>query len=86
MDLDDWAALDEQACATHHALKYLVESFDSENGLPQKAYDATCNLLIAQLGDQAWVDFANAIDATDGQFYFKNSADCQSTVQKIFGE
>lgn len=85
MDLNGWDVLNEQAVDTQKALKKLVKSFSSEDGLPREVYEATHDLLEAQMGIQAAWDFERAIDADDGQFYFQNSADCQHTIQKIFG-
>ena len=86
MDLDEWAALDMQAAATIEALKKLVKAFDSENGLPEEVYKATCDLLKAQMGPAHAVFFSKLIDATDGQLYFKSSGDCQRTLLNLFGE
>ncbi len=86
MNLDDWAALDEQARNTMFALRALVKSFENEDGLPREAFRATCDLLSAQIGSHARYEFVNTIRATDGQFYFKDAEMCQSTLRKIFGE
>ena len=50
-------------------LRALVCSFDDENGLPEAAFDATCELIICTLGAVARKWFGNHIDATDGRFY-----------------
>lgn len=86
MDLDDWSALDAQAAATLKGLKKLVKAFDSEDGLSEEVYDATCDLLTAQMGPGGAAVFSRLIDATDGQFYFKSSEDCHGTLLKMFGE
>lgn len=50
-------------------VKNLVVCFDCDEGLPEPAYNATCEILEIHCGTKARQDFQNIIDATDGMFY-----------------
>jgi len=65
------------------SLLKLVRSFDDEEGLPEMAYDATCELISAVLGTNACKEFGNHIDATDGRFYLKTAVDIDRLIGRM---
>lgn len=54
-------------------LRKLIESFDDDQGLNEKTYEATRQIIELWLGYNAYKCFSNHIDATDGRFYSKIS-------------
>jgi hypothetical protein len=63
-------------------LQRLVESFDDDDGLPENAYNATCDLLQALLGDDAAKVFASSVGSANGRFWLKSKA-VQGVWQRI---
>lgn len=64
-------------------VKDLVICFDCDEGLPESAYKATCEIIELHYGTKARQDFQNIIDATDGMFY-GNTEDILAFVDDHF--
>lgn len=65
-------------------LKKLIESFDDEQGLPENTFEATRQLIEVMLGVESSLMFSNLIDATEGRFYSKVSA--ENLLEQVFSK
>jgi hypothetical protein len=63
------------------AIRYLVASFDDEQGLSQKTYIATCRLIGNIWGLRAERVFEKYIDCTDGRYHLR-----AGTLDELFRE
>ena len=71
----------------HESVKYLVKSFDDDQGLPQSTYIATQCLINELWGMQASKMFSKYIDATEERFYLKpgSADDCLQDMFAVAG-
>jgi hypothetical protein len=69
----------------NQAIIALVRSFDDDQGLPEAAYEATCEILLAVNGAKTRGAFQMAIKAQDGRYYLHHTGDVEQVVAHIIG-
>ena len=66
-----------------NGLKNLIRSFNNDDGLPEKTYNATCKLIGEHVGNAAVSIFARYVNATDGRFYLPDSEATDALIAEI---
>ena len=64
----------------------LVCGLNDENGVPYHTYSGTLELVGVVMGERAAQLLANAVDGTDGYYYFPEVHDPEEAVFELFEE
>ena len=61
----------------------LVNGLDSDNGLPGGVYNAICDLVSREWGEESAKVLAEAVDGTDDAFYFDYPSHFDSVIAEM---